>query len=80
MQDFSAEGNTVEEVRSSVTMRVNVQIAITGLVEGGYLIQPFETWQGKYLDALEVNCKANEACIFTLPGFTSDMAFKIIRK
>ena len=80
VQDFSAEGKTIEEVRSSVTERANVQIEITGLVEGSYSIQPFETWQGKYLDALEVNCKANEACIFTLPGFTSDMAFKIIRK
>lgn len=80
VQDFSAEGKTIEEVRASVTERANVQIEITGLVEGSYSIQPFDTWQGKYLDLFAVNCKANAACVLTLPGFTSDMAFKIIRK
>jgi hypothetical protein len=80
MQDFSAEGKSIEEVRESVAVRTNVQIEITGLAEGNYSIQPFDTWQGIYLDEFDVNCKVNEACSITLPAFSSDMAFKIIRK
>jgi len=77
VQDFSTEGKSIDEVRSLVTVRKNVQVEIIGLDDGNYLIQPFDTWQGTYLDAFEVNCKANEICIFALPDFTSDMAFKI---
>lgn len=80
VQDFSAEGKSIEEVRSSVIMRSKVQIEITGLVEGDYSIQPFDTWQGTTLNSFDVNCKANEACTITLPDFASDMAFKIVRK
>jgi hypothetical protein len=80
VQDFSAEGKPIEEVRASVTVRADVQIEITGLAEGNYTIQPFDTWQDVYLDSFDVSCKANEVCVVALPDFTSDMAFKIIRK
>ena len=80
VQDFSAEGKPIEEVRASVTVRANVQIEITGLAEGAYSIQPFDTWQGMYLEPFDVSCKANVACILALPDFSSDMAFKIVRK
>ena len=80
VQDFSAEGKSIEEVRASVTVRANVQIEITGLSEGAYSIQPFDTWQGLYLESFDVNCKMNEACTLDLPDFSSDMAFKIVRK
>ena len=80
VQDFSAEGKSIEEVRSSGVVRTNVKVEITGLAEGAYSIEPFDTWQGTTLAALSLNCKANEACIITLPDFTSDMAFKIIHQ
>ena len=80
VQDFSAEGKPIDEVRASITVRANVQVEITGLAEGTYSIQPFETWQGIYLDSFDVNCKANKLCVFALPDITSDMAFKLIRK
>ena len=80
VQDYSAEGKTIEEVRLSITVRSNVQIEIAGLAEGSYSIQPFDTWQGKYLDAFDINCKTNEPCTLNLPDLSSDMAFKIIRK
>jgi hypothetical protein len=80
VQDFSAEGKSIEEVRSSVTLRSTVQVEITDLAEGTYSIQPFDTWQGNYLGEFEISCKANEPCVLTLPDFTSDMAFKVIRK
>jgi hypothetical protein len=80
IQDFSAEEKTIEEVRSSINARTNVQIELTGLAEGNYSIQPFDTWQGVFLETFDMNCKANEVCIFIVPNFTSDMAFKIIRK
>jgi hypothetical protein len=80
VQDFALEGKSIEEVRASTTVRSNVEITINGMTEGNYSIQPYDTWQGLTLDAMDVDCKANEPCVVSLPDFTSDMAFKIISK
>lgn len=80
VQDFSLTGSSIDEVRSSMPTRRDVQLQIQGLAGGPYIIQPYDTWQGVYLDSMEVECSDNTACIVGLPGFTSDIAFKIIRK
>jgi hypothetical protein len=80
VQDFSLEGQPIDEVRSSMPLRTDVQVDIQGMAAGSYTIQPYNTWQGTYLDEFDVDCNDSEPCTIALPDFTSDMAFKIVRK
>jgi hypothetical protein len=80
VQDFSLEGSSIEEIRSSLSLRRDVEVEIQGVEAGSYTIQPYDTWQGIYLDDLNVECQEGVSCTIPLPEFTSDMAFKIIRK
>lgn len=79
VQDFSLEGNPIDEVRSSMPLRSSVQVNVQGLAAGSYTIQPYDTWQGVYLDDFDVECADGEMCVIAMPDFTSDMAFKIVR-
>jgi hypothetical protein len=56
-----------------------MQVELEGITAGSYTIQPFDTWQGIYLDAINIECSGDGACTVPLPDFTSDMAFKIVR-
>ena len=79
VQDFSLEGKSIDEVRSSMPLRSGVQVNVQGLAAGSYSIQPYDTWQGVYFDEMRVECTEGEVCSIALPDFTSDMAFKIVR-
>jgi hypothetical protein len=79
VQDFSLESATIDEVRSSMPVRTGVQVNLQGLAPDSYSIQPYDTWQGVYLDEISVDCMEGEACNIVLPDFTSDIAFKIVR-
>ncbi len=80
VQDFAREGQPIETVRAAATVRQGVEVEIRGLAAGTYTITPYDTWQGLYLDALEITCAAGQPCLITLPDFQTDMAFKIERK
>jgi hypothetical protein len=80
VQDFSLEGESIDEVRSGLSLRRGVQLTVQGLAGGSYTIQPYDTWQGVYLDELNIDCGTGQACSIDLPDFRSDMAFKIIRQ
>lgn len=80
VQDFSLEGKPLEEVRQGLHVRQGVEIEIRGLVGDAYLVYPYDTWQGVYLNTLEVSCVENQPCLLTLPDFTADMAFRLERK
>ena len=80
VQDFSLEGKTIDEVRSSISLRRDVQAHLKGMIAGWYTSKPYDTWQGVYLDEFDVECQDGESCTILLPDFTSDMAFKIIRQ
>jgi hypothetical protein len=80
VQDFSLEGKPIDEVRNGMSLRAGIQLTVEGLAAGSYTIQPYDTWQGIYLDDFDVECGDGEACEIDLPDFTSDMAFRIIRK
>jgi hypothetical protein len=60
--------------------RVDIQLQIQGLATGSYAVQPFDTWQGLFLDEIALECTQGDACAISLPEFTSDMAFKILRR
>jgi hypothetical protein len=80
VQDFSLQGQSIEEVRANQTARSGAQLEIQGLVEGTYSLTPYDTWQGTYLPPFEVTCAAGQACPVSLPDFTADLAFKIERQ
>ena len=79
LQDFALQGHTIEEVRADQTLRRAVQIEISGLAAGDYLVTPYDTWQGDFWPALEVTCPA-ATCQITLPDFSRDLALRIERK
>ncbi len=79
VQDFSLAGRSIEEVRSEMSLRSGVQVSVQGLSEGAYVVQPYDTWRGIYLDEIRVECTDSNICMIDLPDFTSDMAFRITR-
>jgi hypothetical protein len=79
VQDFSLEGSPIDIVRGEMTLRTDVQVNVRGLTAGSYTIQPYDTWQGIYLNEISMECTDGEACVIDLPDFTSDMAFKVVR-
>ena len=79
VQDFALEGQPIADLRADETVRSGVQVEIAGPLEGGYTITPYDTWQGIYLEPIQVNCTAGQSCILELPDFRMDMAFKIER-
>ncbi len=80
LQDFALEGQPITDLRADETLRSGVQVELGGLAEGLYRITPYDTWQGVYLEAFEITCGADAACLVSLPDFKLDMAFKIERK
>jgi hypothetical protein len=79
VQDFSLESRPIDEVRSLMPLRSEVQVELQGIASSLYTITPYDTWRGVDLDSFDVECTDN-SCVVVLPDFTSDMAFKIIRK
>lgn len=79
VQDFSMEGRPLAEVRTADLSHADVVVEIEGLLPGSYVVWPYDTWQGIYLDDLTLTCAADQPCTLALPPFTADMAFKIVR-
>ncbi|MBK9926985.1 MAG: DUF5060 domain-containing protein [Anaerolineales bacterium] len=79
VQDFSLEGKPIDEVRTNMPLRSNVELTLSGLPVGSYTIQPYNTWTGEYLDTVAVEC-SNTECAIAVPEFKADIALKIIRK
>ncbi len=79
IQDFSLEGKSIGIIRSDKSVRVG-EITLTGLAAGTYIISPYDTWQGIYRADIEVTCTADVPCVFKMPKFHGDLAFKIVRK
>jgi hypothetical protein len=80
VQDFSLEGKSMQEIRQDDTVRQGVEMDVQGLAGGTYIIMPYDTWQGIFLEAFEVSCTEGQACKIALPSFHADMAFKITPK
>jgi hypothetical protein len=79
VQDFALAGKPIADVRANKTVRQNIAASISGLAAGTYIIQPYDTWQGVYLESFEVTC-SEQSCVMTLPEFKSDLALKIEKK
>ncbi|MFZ0545918.1 MAG: hypothetical protein WAM60_10800, partial [Candidatus Promineifilaceae bacterium] len=79
VQDYSMQGQPIADVRSADLTHTGVTVELTGMEPGTYTVLPFDTWQGKYLDAINLTCEVDQPCSIPLPEFTADMAFKIVR-
>ncbi len=80
VQDFALAGQGLEAIRANQTLRSGVTVEISGLAEGIYILEPYDTWQGIFLSPLEVTCSAGQNCSVSLPDFKADLALKIERK
>jgi hypothetical protein len=80
VQDFALEGKSNQEVRNDQTVRRGVRVELAGIAIGTYLIHPYDTWQGSYLESFEVQCADGQPCAISLSDFKADMAFRIERK
>ncbi len=79
-QDFSLEGQPIEEVRQGWILRQGVEVEVQGLPEGRYRLYPYDTWQGVYLETREVSCLASQPCVIALPDFQADLALRLERE
>jgi hypothetical protein len=79
VQDYSLEGSPIADIRSETPVRTGVEVTLQSMPAGSYSIQPYDTWQGIYLEEIDVQCEEGQSCVIALPDFISDMAFKILR-
>jgi hypothetical protein len=75
VQDFSLQGEPIATIRSSQPVRSGVSVTIDGLPAGEYLLRPYDTWQGLFLDPIPVTVPSGQAFEVVLPDFSADMAF-----
>lgn len=80
VQDFSLQGQKIEDVRKNQATRSGIQVNLGGLPGGTYTILPFNTWTGEWLAPIEITCEQRENCALTLPDFKADMAFRIVKR
>ncbi len=77
VQDFSLEGKSIDEVRSSQTTPQGCPGGSRGLAGGTYHRHTLRYLAGHYLAAISVTCTDGQPCTIALPDFKADMAFKI---
>jgi hypothetical protein len=79
IQDYSLEGESIEDVRNLMPVRADVKVILTGMRDGTYIVMPYDTWGGVYFESYEINC-LNSSCNISLPAFSSDAAVKLIKQ
>ncbi|MEX1093949.1 MAG: DUF5060 domain-containing protein [Acidimicrobiia bacterium] len=77
VQDFTAEGGTMEEIRGNTTMWSGASLEIAGMPEGTWIVRAYDPWGGQWLAPGTVGCA--EVCSILLPDFTSDIAIALER-
>ncbi len=55
----------------------NVQVTITELPPGEYLVRPFDTWEGVYLSTYRASADQTGRMTLTLPHFDEDIAVRL---
>ena len=75
VQDFALQGAELETIMSDETVRSGVAVTLDGELFGDYLVRPYNTWTGQWLEPIEMSCTTD--CRLTLPDFVSDLALRI---
>jgi hypothetical protein len=68
----------MEEIRADQSILNGVEIAADGL-SGAWLMIPYNTWLGEWMDPIEVDCSGEGPCLIPLPSFESDLALRLTR-
>lgn len=79
IQDYSLEGESIDDVRNRMPVRSGAQVEVSDLEAGVYEVAPYDTWQGVFLAGYEVECQ-DKPCVILLPDFRADMAVRLFRK
>jgi hypothetical protein len=79
-QDFSLEGQPIEDVRQGLRPRAGVVLEMGGLAAGAYRVTPYDTWQGVFLEPVAIECAGGSPCALPLPEFTADIALMLERR
>ena len=77
-QDFAFEGHTIDEIRADQPLRRGVTMTLDAIPAGDWVIGPYDTWQGAWLESLQVECRGGP-CPIPLPEFTRDIALALHR-
>ena len=77
-QDFALEGHTIDEIRADQTLLTGVTMTLDPIPAGDWVITPYDTWQGVWLDPHQVECPGGP-CPLPLPEFTRDVALALHR-
>jgi len=79
VQDFALEGSTMDEIRADHTVRTGASVALDRLAGGTWTVTPFDTWAGVWMEPINIDCPGDQPCQLTLPDFSRDIAFKLIK-
>jgi hypothetical protein len=77
-QDFALEGASIEQIRADTTVREDVALTLDPIAAGDWVITPYDTWQGIWLDEIPVSCPGGP-CSIPVPPFSRDLALKLSR-
>ncbi|MBN1667764.1 MAG: hypothetical protein JW862_11775, partial [Anaerolineales bacterium] len=77
VQDYYLPGEDMAALRADESLRSGVTLQVENLPGGDYLVTPYDTWQGQYMESFELACPAGQACLLNLPDFQADLALKI---
>jgi hypothetical protein len=66
----------VQDIRPGET-RTDVTVTVEGLAPGDYVIRPFDTWQGVYLDESRATADDAGQLTIALPPFDRDIAVRL---
>jgi hypothetical protein len=78
-QDKLLENLSINDIRTTKTIRTDVAIYLPMINEGTYKVTPFNTWQGEFIESFEIDCNVidESGCKINLPNFISDIALKL---
>lgn len=77
IQDFALEDKDLDTQRAGRLLETTT-VEIDGLGSGSWLILPYNTWTGEWMDDIIVEC-GNGPCAIDLPTFTKDIALAFQR-
>ena len=78
VQDRALDHVAINELRDEARTLTGAVVTVDGLAEGRWTIDPYDTWEGVWLDTFGVECQ-KDACDIPLPEFRSDLALHLTR-
>lgn len=77
IQDAELQGQPLD-VQTAGRRVTNVTLTVEGMAEGSWIVRPYNTWTGEWLDTIGAVC-GSEPCEILLPDFNKDIALAFTR-